>query len=90
MGQLPVKFRIFQIISEQENISNEEIYQQVKAEYPLDRHVTPAGIDNYLMSLHAVGLIRSSFTQLSQEGRIIQRYQLTPGGLTKRKYVGHT
>ncbi|MBP1761150.1 MAG: hypothetical protein H6Q64_692 [Firmicutes bacterium] len=87
MQKLPVKFRVFQIISQYEDIANEELYKILKQEYPLDRHVTLHGIDNYLMSLKAVGLIRNSLTLLSDTGTMIQKYQLTENGVNKLKYI---
>lgn len=87
MKKLPVKFRVFQIIAECDDISNREIYERLKEEYPLDRHVTPQGVDNYLMSLKAVGLIKNTAAFLSDERTILEKYRLAEDGLNKLKYI---
>lgn len=87
MGALPVKFRIVQIIADCSEISNEELYTILKKEYPHDRHVSQSGIDSYLMSLKAVGIIEPISSRLTQDRTVVQSFKITATGISKMHYI---
>lgn len=89
MSQLPVKFRVVQMVFQQEGLSNQEIFEMLKKEYPLDRSVNEQGVDNYLLSLKAVGLIEVASATSDKNGRLKQCYAITDYGASRMKYVGH-
>lgn len=88
MSQLPVKFRIVQVIFQQEGLSNQEIFAMLKKEYPLDRSVNQLGVDNYLLSLKVVGLIEVASASSDKNGKLKQCYTITDYGSSRMKYVG--
>lgn len=90
MSQLPVKFRVIQAIFQQEGLSNQEIFEVLKKEYPLDRSVNEQGVDNYLLSLKAVGLIEIASATSDKNGKLLQCYTITDYGASRMKYVSHT
>jgi len=89
VSQLPVKFRVVQMVFQQEGLSNQEIFEMLKKEYPLDRSVNEQGVDNYLLSLKAVGLIEVASATSDKNGRLKQCYAITDYGASRMKYVGH-
>lgn len=89
MKQLPIKFRTLQLVAQNEGISNEEIVAKLKKEYPLDKFVGYKGIEEYLLSLKAVGLIEPISAALTASGELKQSYKITDYGTTRMKYVGN-
>lgn len=87
MTLLPVKYRVLQLVFQHDEISNDELYKVLKKEYPLDRFVNEQGIDECLISLKAVGMVKVTDGSLTDTGRLIQRYQITARGLDKMKYI---
>lgn len=88
MSQIPVKFRVAQVIFQKEGISNEEVFKVLKIEYPQDRNVHEKGIQEYLQSLKAVGLIELTGASLDQNGKLTQYYKITNYGASRMKYIG--
>lgn len=88
MAQLPIKFRTLQIIDQHEGITNEDILEILKKEYPRDRVVNYDGVEKYLISLKAVGLIEAISVTLTNSGKLKQSYKITPYGISRMKYVG--
>ncbi|KLU66560.1 MULTISPECIES: hypothetical protein [Desulfosporosinus] len=88
MGQLPVKFRLLQVISENENLSNQELLEILRNEYPLDRSVNKRGIEDYLLTLTATGLIDLKNAALDDNGNLQLSYKITDYGKRLMKYVG--
>jgi len=87
MSQIPVKFRVVQVISLNEGVSNQKIFKMLKNEYPRDRCVTEEGVDNYLLSLKAVGLIEITSATSDNNGNLKQCYTITDYGASRRKYI---
>jgi len=87
MNHLPVKFRVVQVIFQKEGVSNQAIFEMLKNEYPLDRSVNEKGVDNYLLSLKAVGLIEIANASLDKKGKLKQCYKITEYGASRMKYI---
>lgn len=87
MSKLPLKFRVFQIIAQQQDVSNLELLTMLQSEYPNERYAQQAEIDKYLMSLKAVGLIELSGALLTDTGTLVQQYRITASGTSKLKYL---
>ena len=87
MSQIPVKFRVVQVIFRKEGVSNEEILKILEKEYPLDRSVNEKGIEDYLLSLKAVGLIDLTSVTLDNNGKLKQCYKITDYGASRMKYI---
>ncbi|MGC7870696.1 hypothetical protein ACPUYX_04085 [Desulfosporosinus sp. SYSU MS00001] len=88
MSQIPVKFRLLQVISENENLSNQELLVILRNEYPLDRSVNERGIEDYLLTLTATGLIDLKNAALDDNGNLQLSYKITDYGKRLMKYVG--
>lgn len=86
MNQLPVKSRVLQVIFLNEGVSNQEILEMLKNEYPLDRSVNQKGIEDYLLSLKAVGLIELTSVALVNN-KLKQGYKITDYGTSRIKYI---
>ena len=84
---IPVKFRVVQVIFRKEGVSNEEILKTLEKEYPLDRSVNEKGIEDYLLSLKAVGLIKLTSVTLDNNGKLKQFYKITDYGASRMKYI---
>ncbi|AET66271.1 hypothetical protein Desor_0570 [Desulfosporosinus orientis DSM 765] len=87
MKKLPVKFRVVEVISEHNGVSNEEIFNMLKDEYPTDRNVNDEGIDDYLLSLKSVGLIEVTSVTLDDNGKLRHCYKITDYGTNRMKYI---
>ena len=87
MSQMPVKFRVLQVIFLNEGVSNQEILELLKNEYPLDRSVNEKGIEDYLLSLKAVSLIELTSVSLDNSGKLKQFYKITDYGASRMKYI---
>lgn len=90
MSQMPVKFRVVDVIFRKEGVSNREITRVLKNEYPHDRSITDKNIDNYLLSLKAVGLIALTEVTLDDNGKLNQCYKITDYGSSRMKYISST
>ncbi|WP_088226070.1 hypothetical protein [Desulfosporosinus sp. FKB] len=88
MSQIPVKFRLLQVISENENLSNQELLEILRNEYPLDKSVNERGIEDYLLTLTATGLIDLKNAALDDNGNLQLSYKITDYGKHLMKYVG--
>lgn len=87
MSQLPVKFRVVQLIYQYEDISNQKILEILKNEYPHDRSVNLQGVENCLVTLSAVGLIELTSTTLDNNGKLKLCYKITDYGINLIKYT---
>ncbi|AFM40589.1 hypothetical protein Desaci_1585 [Desulfosporosinus acidiphilus SJ4] len=87
MCQIPVKFRLLQVISQNDNLSNHKILDILKKEYPHDRSVNEKGVEDYLLTLTATGLIELKNAVLDQSGNLELSYSITDYGKSLMKYV---
>ena len=87
MSKLPVKFRVLQLINQKKGITNEEILEILKVEYPRDRLVNYEDIEYYLISLKSVGLVDTISVTLMNYGKLLQSYKITDYGISRMKYV---
>ena len=87
MSQMPVKFRVVQVISLHEGISNQELLEMLTTEYPHDRNVNEKGVEDYLLSLRTVGLIELTSVNSDKNGKLNQYYKITDYGASRMKYI---
>jgi hypothetical protein len=87
MSQLPVKFRIIQAIYESKQLSNIEILQILKKEYPLDRSIKANTLEQYLLSLKVVGIIEQKSATVDFDDELIIYYKITDYGVSRMKYI---
>ena len=87
MSQIPVKFRVVQVIFRKEGVSNEELLEMLRKEYPLDRSVHEKGVEDYLLSLKAVGLIELTSASSDKNGKLKQCYKITNYGASRMQYI---
>ncbi|HWQ75058.1 MAG TPA: hypothetical protein VN441_07070 [Syntrophomonas sp.] len=85
--QMPVKFRLVQAIYQKKNISNQEILEILKNEYPSDRSVNEQGVEDYLLTLLTTGLIELTNTTLDNDRKLKMCYELTDHGMNLMKYI---
>lgn len=87
MSQMPVKFRVIQAIYENEELSNQEILEILKKEYPHDRSVSEKGVENCLFSLKASGMIELSHVTSDNKGKLKLSYKITDYGARRMNYI---
>jgi hypothetical protein len=87
MSKIPVKFRLLQLIFENEGVSKDKLLLILKEDYPQDRYVCEKGVEEYLISLKAVNMIELSDLTLDEFGKIGQFYKITPYGMNRMKYI---
>jgi len=87
MGQIPVKFRVVQVIFQREGITNLELLEILKKEYPQDRSVHEKGVQEYLQSLKAVGVIELTSAFSDEKGKLIQCYKITNYGASRMNFI---
>ncbi|HHY26946.1 MAG TPA: hypothetical protein GX523_09440 [Desulfitobacterium dehalogenans] len=87
MSLIPIKFRVVEIILHNAGISNQEILKILKEDYPLDRGVNEKNVDNYLLSLKAVGLVDPTRVTLDKDGKLQQCYNITEYGKKRMKCI---
>ncbi|WP_425804205.1 hypothetical protein ACHOLT_19740 [Desulfitobacterium sp. Sab5] len=87
MSQMPVKFRILQAINQNKELSNQELLEILKKEYPLDRCVNGEGIDNCLLSLKTGGMIKLTQAVEDSNGKLKLYYKITDYGMNRMKYI---
>lgn len=83
MNLVPVKFRVAQIIFLNEGISGQEIIALLKSEYPLDRNTNEKSVEEYLLSLKAVGLIELANVTQDDKGKLKLFYKMTNYGASR-------
>jgi DNA-binding PadR family transcriptional regulator len=59
----------------------------LKNEYPLDRSVSEEGVEEYLLSLKAVGLIELASAIRDTNGKPKLYYKITDYGASRLKYI---
>lgn len=87
MGLLPIKFRILQLINENESISSQDLLKSLKNDYRFDWNLNENSIDQYLISLKSVGMIELTDVVFDTDGKLIQFYKITKYGMDRMKYV---
>lgn len=87
MSQLPVKFRIAQMVYRKKEISNKEILQILRIEYPFDGSINEIEMEEYLLSLKAVGIIEQTRARTDLDGELIVFYKITDYGVRCIKYM---
>lgn len=90
MSQMPVKFRVAHLIFQNEGVSNQELFEVLKKEYPFDRGVSEKGVEDYLLSLKAVGVIELASVTLDKNSKLKQCYKITEYGACRMKYIIQT
>ena len=88
MSLIPIKFRVVEIILQNNEICNQEILERLKKEYPKDRGINEKTIESYLLSLRAVGLIELGNVTLDHNGVLKQDYTITEYGANRMKHIG--
>jgi hypothetical protein len=84
---MPVKFRVVQAICHNENITNQGILEILKAEYPLDRSVGEKCVEDYLLTLTAVGIIDQTSVIIDNNNKLKLCYKITDYGTGLMKYI---
>ena len=87
MCKIPVKFRTVQAIYQNENISNQALLELLRKEYPLDRSISEKGVEDYLLTLTASGLIEQTSVALDNNGTLRVSYKITDYGTRLMKYI---
>ena len=89
MSKLPIKFRVLQLINQKKGVTNEEILEILKFEYPRDRVVNYKDIEYYLISLKSVGLIDSISVTLRDHSKLVESYKISDYGMNRMKYINN-
>lgn len=89
MSKNPIKFRVVEVIYENEELSNEEILGILKVEYPFDRSINEKHIEDYLLSLKVVGIIEISKVNTDSKDELKIYYKITEFGKSRLKYISN-
>lgn len=87
MSQMPVKFRILQAINQNKELSNQELLEILKKEYPLDRCVNEKGIEDCLLSLKTGRMIQLAQVAEENTGKLKLYYKITDYGASRMKFI---
>lgn len=87
MNPLPVKFRIIQAIYQNKQLSNIEILEILKKEYPFDRSIRANNLEQSLLSLKIVGIIEQKSAAVDLDDELIIYYRITDYGVSRMKYI---
>lgn len=87
MSQMPVKFRILQAINQNKELSNQELLEILKKEYPLDRCVNKKGIDDSLLSLKTGRMIELTKVVKDHNGKFKLYYKINDYGKSRMEFI---
>ncbi|EKQ56829.1 MULTISPECIES: hypothetical protein [unclassified Clostridium] len=87
MNKIPIKFRVAQVIYQNEGVSNLEILKILNNEYPFDRSINERNVEEYLLSLKAVGIIELTNAITDKNGKLKMFYKITDYGKSRMKYI---
>lgn len=87
MSQMPVKFRILQAIYQKKKLSNQELLEILKKEYPLDRSVNEKGIEDCLLSLKTGRMIELAQVAEDNNGKLKLYFKITDYGMSRMKFI---
>ena len=80
---------ILRLMEHREGLSPEQLYDLMKEGYGAERQCTVKGIDNQMMSIKSVGLVKIRETIVNEQDELVSIYQLTDYGLARaKKYIG--
>ena len=80
---------ILQLIEHREGLSPVQLYDLMKDSYGAERQCTVKGIDDQMMSIKSVGLVRIRETIADEQDELVSIYQITDYGLARaKKYIG--
>lgn len=86
--QLPLKLRVFEYISQMDRpLTSKEVYEALKDEYPGERQMSLARIDDYMQELLGVNMIKEGKLQLDEKDELEVQYEITDFGRTRIKYI---
>ncbi|HBI74404.1 MAG TPA: hypothetical protein DDY59_14675 [Lachnospiraceae bacterium] len=87
MNQMPIKFRIVQVIYQNKNVSNQEILKILKNEYPCDRSINEQSVEECLLTLLTTSLIELTSTTLDNNSKLKTCYEITEYGKNLIRYL---
>lgn len=81
--KLPLKMSIVNLFVDQEVRTKHNIFSELKSEYGTEGQFTKDAIENHLMSLKAVGILKAEEARLTSRNELVQAYSITSFGLSK-------
>lgn len=81
----PLRMSIVYTYSDLTPRTPEDIYAELKSEYGDEGQFTLSAIENHILSLKAVGILKENSARLTEQETLIQSYEITSFGLDKLK-----
>ncbi len=86
-AQLPMRFRILHIISQNAGITDQEIMKHLEPDYGREGQFRLATIREHLASMRAVGLIEDKSFALGEDNQLVQNVQITEFGESRLGFL---
>ncbi|WP_051176986.1 hypothetical protein [Halodesulfovibrio aestuarii] len=81
--KLPLKMSIAHIFTDQAPRTKHHVFVELKSSYGTEKQFTRDTIENHLMSLKAVGILKAEEARLTARNELVQAYVITSFGLSK-------
>lgn len=81
--KLPLKTSIAQLFTDHTPRTKHHVFVELKASYGMEKQFTPDTIENHLMSLKAVGILKAGEARITSRNELVQAYNITSFGLSK-------
>ena len=82
-AKLPLKMSIANLFVDQVSRTKHTVFTELKRSYGTEKQFNRDSIENHLMSLKAVGILKAEEAQLNSRNELVQAYSITSFGLTK-------
>lgn len=81
----PLRMSIAHIFSDLKPRTSQDVFSELEPEYGGEGQFTHSAIENHLMSLKAVGILKENSAHLTAQETLIQSYEITSFGIDKLK-----
>lgn len=81
--KMPLKMSIAQLFTDLTPRTKHNVFSELKGSYGTERQFTRDTIENHLMSLKAVGILKAEEARITSRNELVQVYAITSFGLSK-------
>ncbi|UIJ38299.1 hypothetical protein LWC08_01680 [Desulfobaculum bizertense] len=79
----PFRMMIANSFRDEQPRNAQSLLDELRDEYGSERQFTKSHVENHLMSLKAVGILRDFDAEITESGQLVPRYVITPYGKGK-------
>lgn len=81
--KMPLKMSIAQLFTDLTPRTKHKVFVELKTSYGTEKQFTRDTIENHLMSLKAVGVLKAEEARITAQNELVQAYAITSFGLSK-------